>query len=52
MKKIFEPIKVTNGIWFYVNKASFDFVVWQTVNGQRQVVEFRVTKKKLEKFMK
>lgn len=49
--KIINPIRITEDIWFYVNPKSFDFIVWVKVGDRRNVAQFRLTHKRLQKYM-
>ena len=46
-----KPIVITEDIWFYSNPKSFDFVVWVKIGNQKQAVQFRLTHKKIAKFL-
>ena len=45
------PVQITEGIWFYPNPKSFDFVVWAKIGDRRQCVQFRLTHRKIAKFL-
>jgi len=45
-----KPVHINEDVWFYVNPKSFDFVVWQEINGKRKAIQFRITHSKLKKY--
>jgi hypothetical protein len=47
-----KPVHINEDVWFYPTDKGFEFVVWSTHNkiGNRQAVQFRITKKKLAKY--
>ena len=46
-----KPVKITEDIWFYPNLKSFDFTVWVRIGNQRQAVLFRLTHRKIARFL-
>lgn len=45
------PILINEDIWFYPNKRSFDFVIWAKIGDKKQVVRFRLTHRKIKKYI-
>lgn len=53
-EKNIKPIYVNEDVWFYPTPKGFEFVVWSTHDkiGNRQAVQFRISHKKLKKYIK
>ena len=52
-KKInyYQQVTINEDVWFYPNPKSFDFVVWAKIGNQKQCVQFRLTHRKIKKFI-
>jgi hypothetical protein len=50
-EKSIKSVKITEDIWFYPCKKSFEFTVWQKVNGVKQAVLFKLTHSKIKKYL-
>ena len=46
-----KSVKITEDIWFYPNPKSFDFIVWVKIGSQKQAAQFRLTHKKIARFL-
>ncbi len=45
-------VKINKDVWFYVNRKSFDFVVWVNLKGgERVAAQFRVPFGKVREFL-
>lgn len=45
------PVKINEDVWFYPTTKGFDFVVWTKVGVQKFPNQFRVSHKKIIKFL-
>lgn len=46
-----KAVFINDDTWFYPNPKSIDFVVWIEIGGKRKAAQFRITHKKLKKYL-
>lgn len=54
MNDAIKPVNINEEVWFYPMKKHLEFVVWRTHDkiGNRQAVQFKISKNKLKKYLK